>query len=121
MKGQIFILLLILILIALLSLRTRRVVLIEEKNPIYETFLNLKNELIETIDLSLLNGEDITTNLNNFINFSQNILKHKGYNSEVNYTITSNGKVITVFLNLSLSYKNSYLKDNLVINRTVYS
>jgi hypothetical protein len=118
MKGQIFIITSILILIALLLIRANtKTIEIEPEELFYENFLNLRNELISTIDLSLLNGDVVSTNMNNFISFSTGVLKKKGYDETVTYFVDGN----VIYLNVSLSSGRSYLKENLIINRTVYT
>jgi hypothetical protein len=121
MKGQVFILLSLLILILLLSLREETGPIIRKEVPIFNSFSNLKEKLIETVELSLLNEESISHNLEDFINLSKNLFKEKGYLFDANYSISSIGKNRIILLNISLSYKDSYLKTGLIINRTVYS
>ena len=71
MKGQVFMIvsLFILLFLFLLRLNTQTVDL-SPKDLFYEDFSNLKNEIIKTIDISILNQENLQNNLNDFIMFS---------------------------------------------------
>jgi len=118
MKGQIFILTSILILIALFIAReTTKTVDVKQNELFYESYSNLKSELIKTIDLALLNGDSVSDKLQNFKDFSTEVFKKKGYVESVNYSTSGN----VVYLNVSLTRGNSYLLDSLIINRTVYT
>jgi len=122
MKGQIFIMTAVLILIALILLKNAIQPLeIRPKNFLYENFVNLKNELIKTVDISILNQEDITTNLNDFIGFSKNILNQRGYDETVVFEIFTYGNTTEVYMNVTLKLENSFIEDKFIINRTVYS
>jgi hypothetical protein len=123
MKGQIFIITSVLILIALLIVRINtQTTEIKTDETFYEDFSNLKNELINTIDFSIMTD---TTNLENnlidFIGFSKSVFQKRGYNEDVTYLITVNGDNRIIYLNVSLNSSKSYLKENLIINRTVYT
>lgn len=122
MKGQIFIIASVLILLSLILIRINtRTFEIKEEKLFYENFLNLKNELINTVDISLLNQESISNNLDGFITFSRDVFKQKGYEESVNYSISTLGNSRTVFLNISLKSDDSEILENLIINRKVYS
>ena len=122
MKGQIFIITSILILLALYITRiSTKTIDLKKDETIYESFSNLKNEIIKTIDLALLNQENVEEKLYDFISFSKEVLKKRGYNESVDYFIDYYGQTTTVYLNVSLKSSNSYLFDNLIINRTVYT
>jgi len=120
MKGQVFIISSILVLIALLITRLNtQTVDIRQDESFYESFSNLKNELIKTVDIALLNGDDVSSKLQDFKDFSIDIFKKKGYVESVNYSVSGTNPY-AVYLNVSLSSGNSYLLENLIINRTVY-
>jgi len=123
MKGQVFIITSVLILIALMVVRINTQTFeIKTDEMFYEDFSNLKNELINTIDFSILTDvTNLENNLNDFISFSTNVLKKRGYNEDVSYIITVNGDTRIIYLNVSLNSSKSYLKENLIINRTVYT
>jgi hypothetical protein len=122
MKGQIFIMVAVLVLISLILIRSgTKPFVIKPKSLLFEDFLNLKNELITTVDISLLRQEDISNNLDNFISFSTDILEQRGYETSVNYSVSISGSLTTVYMNVSLELGDSYLKDNLIIERTVYT
>jgi len=121
MKGQIFIMVAVLVLVALILIRSgTKPFVIQLKSLLFKNFLNLKNELITTIDISLLKQEDISNNLDNFISFATNIFDQRGYETSVNYSISTSGPTI-VYINVSLKLGDSYLRDNLIIKRTVYT
>ena len=119
MKGQVFIIISVFVLLFLLSLRmgTQTTDIKQEDNFISD-YKSLKNELINTIDLSLVNRQSVQNNLNNFISFSTDFYKRKGYTEEVDYSITEVGDVTTVYLNISMTSDSSYLKQSIIINRT---
>ena len=120
MKGQVFMIVSLFILLFLFLLRLNTQTLdLSPKDLFYEDFSNLKNELVKTIDISLLNQENLQNNMNDFITFSTDFYKNKGYTEDVNYSISTLGSVTTVYLNVSLASSNSYLKENLIINRTL--
>jgi len=123
MKGQVFIITSVLILIALLIVRINTQTFeIKAEETFYEDFSNLKNELINTIDFSILTDTaNLENNLVDFISFSTNVLKKRGYSENVTYLITINGDTRIIYLNVSLNSSKSYLKENLIINRTVYT
>jgi hypothetical protein len=121
MKGQIFIIASVLVLVALLLTRlSTKTSYADEEELFYESFSNLKAELIKTVDLSLINQEPVSDNLYNFTEFSKEVFKKKGYAEDVKYSITLGPQTI-VYLNVSLSSKNYYLLESLIINRTVYA
>ena len=123
MKGQVFIITSVLILIALMLVRINTQTFeIETEKTFYDDFSNLKNELINTIDFSILTDmTNLESNLNDFISFSTNSFKKRGYDEDVSYLITVNGDNRVIYLNVSLNSSKSYLKENLIINRTVYT
>ncbi len=122
MKGQIFVMAAVLVLIALILLKNAiQPIEIKPKSSLYENFVNLKKELIRTIDISILNQEDVTTNLNDFIIFSKDVLEQRGYNEVVEFDITTYVNTTEVFVNITLKLENSFIEDKFIINRTVYS
>lgn len=122
MRGQVFIITSVLILIALLVVRINTQTFeIKSDEMFYDDFSNLKNELINTIDFSIMTNANLENNLVDFISFSKNVFKKRGYNEGVTYLITVNGDNRIVYLNISLNSSKSYLKEDLIINRTVYT
>ncbi len=122
MKGQIFIMTAVLVLIALILLKNAiQPIEIEPKSFLYENFVNLRNELIKTVDISILNQEDVATNLNNFIIFSKNLYAQRGYNETVEFNVITYENTTEVHMNVSLELGNSFIEDKFIINRTVYS
>lgn len=120
MKGQVFMIasLFILLFLFLLRINTQTIDL-SPKDMFIKDFSNLKSELVKTIDISLLNQENLQNNLNDFITFSTDFYKNKGYTEDVNYSVSISSSVTTVYLNISLTSSNSYLMENLIINRTL--
>jgi hypothetical protein len=122
MKGQIFIMMAVLVLIALILLKnSMKPIVIEPENFLYENFINLKEELIKTVDISILNQENIQTNLNDFISFSTDVFKQRGYEENVEFEISTYDNTTEVYMNVSLKLENSFIEDKFIINRTVYS
>ncbi len=122
MKGQIFIMMSVLVLIALMLLRNSLThVEIDSEDFLYENFVNVKNELIKTVDVSILDQEDVSGNLNDFIAFSRDVFGERGYDESIEFQISSNGNTTTVNVNFTLRLENSFIQDSFIINRTVYS
>jgi hypothetical protein len=120
MKGQIFIILSIFVLLFLFLMRINtQTIDVKPDDLFYEDFSNFKSELIETIDMSILNQENLQSNLNNFIDFSDSIHRNKGYTQDIEYSISTTGDSTVVYLNITLESDNSYLMENLIINRTL--
>lgn len=110
MKGQIYILIAILILAILVSLKLATKT-IEPKQEIllYENFQNLKQEFIKTVDLSLLNEsieEEIAYDLDLFAVFSREIFKQKNSNEKVLYSFAYNGSAVAIGNFLSENINN---------------
>jgi hypothetical protein len=122
MKGQIFVMMAVLVLIALLLLKNSiRPSAIKPEDFLYENFVNLKSELIKTVDISILNNEVVRTNLNNFVGFSTEVLGRKGYNEDVKFDVFTYDNTTEVHMNVTLKLGNSFIEDKFIINRTVYS
>jgi hypothetical protein len=122
MKGQIFVMMAVLVLIALLLLRNSiRPSAIKPEDFLYENFVNLKSELIKTVDVSILNKEVVRTNLNTFVDFSTKVLGRKGYNEDVKFDVSTHDNTTEVHMNVTLKLDNSFIEDKFIINRTVYS
>ena len=120
MKGQVFMIVSVFILLFLFLLRINtQTIDVKPEDLFYKDFSNLKNELVKTIDISLINQENLQNNLDDFISLSTNVYNNKGYAEDVIYSISTAGDVTTVYLNISLTSSNSYLKENLIINRTL--
>jgi trans-2-enoyl-CoA reductase len=120
MKGQVFMIVSVFILLFLFLLRINtQTIDLKPKDLFYEDFSNLKGEIIKTIDISLLNQENLQNNLNDFITFSKEFYNNKGYTEDVNYSISTTGDVTTVYLNISFASSKSYLRQDLIINRTL--
>ncbi|OGI11727.1 hypothetical protein A3K64_00340 [Candidatus Micrarchaeota archaeon RBG_16_36_9] len=122
MKGQVFILIAVMVLIALILLKNViQPPVIKSENHLIENFMNLKNELIRTVDISLLNNEDVSANLNTFVSFSKEILGNRSYDENIVFNVISYYNTTEVHVNITLVQGNSFMEDNFIINRTVYS
>ena len=122
MKGQIFVITSIMILIAIFLIRINTYTFeVKQDELFYENFDNLRTELINTIDVSLVNQDNINTNLDDFITFSTNVLKRRDFEEDVNYTVSINGNERTININVSLKSDKSEILENLIINRRVYT
>jgi len=120
MKGQIFILISIFVLLFLFSLKiSTETPEVRQEDVFFEEFSNLKRELVRTVDISILNQQNLQNNLDDFIVFSKEFYSKKGYAEEVEYSISTAGSLTTVYLNMSLSTDKSYLKQSLIIKRTL--
>jgi hypothetical protein len=118
MKGQIFIIASVMILLALLLTRvSTKTVDIKQDENFYESFTNLKEQMVRTVDLGLVNQESVSSRLDDFIAFSKEVYARKGYNESVNYTVAGT----VAYINVSLSSANSYLLEELIVNRTVHT
>jgi hypothetical protein len=122
MKGQIFILASVMILIALVLLQNAiRPFEAVPKNYLRDNFQNVRNEIVRTVDIALLNGDDISTDVDSFIGFSRDVMTSRGYTESVDYSISTFGNTTEILVNLTLSQDNSFIQDGFIINRTVVS
>ena len=122
MKGQFFVLMAVMFLIALILLKNAiQQPELKSDNYLYESFTNLKGELIKTVDISLLNNEDVSKNLNKFILFSKEVLGNRSFVEDVKFNLVSYGNTTEVHMNITLTQGNSFIEDKFIINRTVYS
>ena len=122
MKGQIFVLASVMILIVLLMLQNSiRPFELKDENSLYENFVNIKGELIRTVDVSLINQEGVSSNLEECIGFSKDVMGRKGYTEQVMYSVSTYGNTTVVQMNFTLSLGNSFIEDNFIINRTVHA
>ena len=122
MKGQIFIMASVMVLIALMLLQNS--IRSFEQKPrynIYDSFSNIKSEIIRTVDISFANDEDIASNMDSFIDFSKAVMSRKGYSEEVSYTVNSYANTVEVNVSLALSLQDSFIESNFIINRTVFT
>ena len=116
MRGQIFIVGSVLVAIALLTISMGFTETIEQENYLQNYFVGLRNELINTADSSLLTGNDVTTELDSYILFSDQILSAKGYDQEVVYTISGSDVIIDIYL----AKGQEYYKDSVTVDMTVF-
>lgn len=121
MKGQVFIILTVFLLLGLILLRvSTRTITEKPESFLSENFLNMKNELTKTVDIALLKNESVATDLNQFISFSTDTLKQRGYVESVLYSINQIDNTTTVSVEASLSLGNDYLNESFEVERTVY-
>jgi len=121
MKGQIFLLACVLILIGLLILRINTSPVYEQsKSNLYNHYYNLKNEFVKIVDKALLKQDPLASKLDDFISFSKQVLQEKGIQEDVDYDITEIGEKKVITIDLSLSSGDSYLNNTIIISRVVY-
>lgn len=113
MKGQVFITLSIFVVIALLMLSIGFVEVHKTENYMQDYFVNIRTELVNTVDDSLIYGEDISANLDSYIMFSERALSSKGYEQDITYTISGND----VTLDIYLAKGEEYYRDIITVER----
>ena len=118
MKGQVYIIVTILILIFLILIK------IETDLPVYQTevplsdyYFNIRQEATDTVDLALLNEQDIGTSLDGFISLISSSLDKQGIENSMDYVIEVNGNNVKITFDLYLSSGQSFLSDSIVVER----
>ena len=114
MKGQIFIVVSILVAVSLLLISANKISSSEPSDYLKNYYTDLKAELVNTVDTGLMNG-DFPARLDNFIAFSNGVLSQKGYTQDIQYHIVGSSVIVDV----SLSKGNEYYRDTITIDRTV--
>ncbi len=117
MKGQIFIVVSILIVVSLLGLSIGMKNIIIEESYIQDYFVNTRSEVKNTIELSLLSEEDFSNNLDAYILFSTQVLEDKGITQDISYIIDPT----EILVNIYLEKGEEYYSDQIVVQRGVYS
>jgi len=79
-------------------------------------YLHLKEEIEKTVELSILNEEDISSQLLIFENFAKNYYAPKQYQLTMNYDTTDQSNIQ---IDLRLQNINSYLEDTYTISRMI--
>ncbi len=121
MKGQVYITVTILILIFLVLLRVETNISPQKVNPpLFDYYHNIREEAIQTVDLSLLNEDKIETSLDNFISLTSDTLDERGIESTMSYSVKTTGNSIEVSFDLYLKSGKSFLSDTITIERKVY-
>ena len=122
MKGQTFLLMSVVVMISLLLLRNSMTPFIASSDDsLQRRFFDLRNEMINVVDLSIANHESIGSNLDDFVWFSESFMKSIGYNETSEYTVAANGSDVSVAFNLTLSSGDSYMHDSFIVNRRVFA
>ena len=112
MKGQVLILVSVLIVIAFIMLRVTTSVPSEiYQSADFNSYNKIQKEFIEVIDISLINKQtwtNIRGNLDNFALFTRDVMRTKGYTEEVIYSFNHNGSniVLSNYLGYSLNNVN---------------
>lgn len=124
MKGQSFLIMAIIfiIILALIKLTIKFYQFQDDRSLILE-FENVKEEVIKSVEYSIYEKENITKNLESFVEFARNSLKRKALdfesllveitvpdvleNNELNISIKNLLGCEIVFLNITFSYDNS--------------
>lgn len=117
MKGQIFIVVSILVTISLLAIAMTTSITIEPENYLQNYFVNIRAELTETASYALLDGTDVGSALDEYILFSKNILEQKGYVQTVTYSEDSQFVTIDIYLGRG----EEYYSDLIIIDKRVYT
>ena len=73
-------------------------------------------QIINTVEISLLSGEDYEDNLNEYIDFSELVLEGKGITQVINYQENIEGLVVDIYF----EKEEEYYKDQIVISLGVY-
>ncbi|MBR9682446.1 MAG: hypothetical protein GOV02_02115 [Candidatus Aenigmarchaeota archaeon] len=121
MKGQIYLVTAIFIMIMLVFLRASVMDVSNlRKESFYDDFIDLKEEYVHVISTSLLNSENITDNLDEFVLFSEEYYSQRGMNHTISYNVsqTSSNAIVDVYI--YLGNDKSYLSDSFTIERDVY-
>ena len=121
MKGQIYLITAILIVIMLVFLRASVMdVSTLQREGFYNDFIDLREEYSHIVTVSLLNSENITENLNDFASFSRDYYSQRGMNHTVSYDVSQTASSVTVDVYIYLGDDKSYLSDSFTIERDVY-
>ncbi|MBU3905058.1 MAG: hypothetical protein KJ906_02845 [Nanoarchaeota archaeon] len=117
MKGQIFIVVSILIAVSLLGLSIGMKPIVVEDSYIQNYFVNVRTEIRNTVDLALLDDEDVSDKLDEYIDFSELVLENKGILQDINYNIESDSVIVNIYLERG----EEYYSDQIVIPLGVYT
>ncbi len=100
MKGQVYLLIGVLTVLALLSLRSLTpFIQTRPETTIKDDFFNLRNELVNAVDVSLLNEsspQKLMDNLNDFAGFARDAYSQRGYKLNSVYSFAYNASRISV-------------------------
>jgi hypothetical protein len=135
MKGQSFLIIAIIFITILALIKANISFQKFEKESFGFEFENVKEEIVRSVEFSIYEKENITKNLENFVDFARNSLKRKtlnlkaiileGFieNNELNISLKNLLGNEIIFLNLSFSYNDSFrefkdIKDEEKINAT---
>jgi len=116
MKGQIFIVVSLFVAIALFALAMNMQVIPEPQDYLQNHFINLRTELTETASYAVLDSEDVSAALDEYILFSNTVLSAKGYTQTIYYTEDSGLITIDIYLGKG----DEYYKDKIIIDTGVY-
>jgi len=121
MKGQIFLITAIFIVVILVLLRVQAIGLPEtQKTSLYNDFSNIKAEYTRVVDTSLINSQNLSQNLESFTDFSKQHYDQKGLNYTTTYSVSIIGSNTTVQFHIYLGDDKSYLSDNFTVSRIKY-
>lgn len=121
MKGQIYLITAVFIVIMLVFLRVGTMSTSDlQKDVFYDDIRDLKEEYIHIVDVSILNSENITDNLDDFFSFTKDYYGQKSINHTVLYDVSQTSSNATVNFYIYLGNDKSYLSDEFRIERSVY-
>lgn len=121
MKGQIYIITAILIVIMLVFLKVGVMdISTLQRESFYNDFVDLREEYVHVITTSLLNSENITENLDDFASFTEDYYSQRGMNHTIVYTVSQTSSNASVDVYIYLGDDKSYLSDSFTVERDVY-
>ncbi len=121
MKGQIYLITAVFIVIMLVFLRVGTMSTSDlQKDVFYDDIQDLKEEYIHIVDVSILNSENITDNLDDFALFTKDYYNQKSINHTVLYDVSQTSSSSTVDFYIYLGNDKSYLSDMFTVERIVY-
>ena len=121
MKGQIFLITAIFIVVILVLLRVQAIGLPDtQKTSLYNDFSSIKTEYTRVVDTSLINSQNLSQNLQSFTDFSKQYYDQKGLNYTATYNVSIIGSNTTVQFHIYLGDDKSYLSDSFTVSRIKY-
>lgn len=117
MKGQMYITITVLIIVALFALKMGTASFDGNINPdMNKIYMNIKDEIKDTLEISLLNNEDVSANLDDFLDFTESSLEKRGYTQDITYEISGN----SIKINLYLEHDGNFINDTFIVSGEIY-
>lgn len=122
MKGQMFMLIAVIVIVSLLMLRNSMTSFqASSDDRLQRNFADLRREMVNVVDLSLKNQDNMEANLNDFVSFSIEAMRGMGYNESVQFSVASAEGNVSVSFDITLSYGSSYMQDSFIVNRRLFT